>query len=458
MTYYPAKKGLGLALSLSALLVLSACGGSDTQIIERDPVAEDDHDHDHGHDEPHHGDAPETKGRLLISEYGHEEVAIFELDHGEELDHFHTTGGKVTALQASPDYRFGLVVQRDDNLINAIDSGLYSEYHDDHWDYIQAAPMFMDFTAEGARPSHFTTGGGRSVVFFDGLASNGQNASVSVFSSHDMEDNHGGLTLDLDHNQHGAAQWFEGHLLSTLIDPQEESTLPNRVALYHEHDGELELEHTFAEECPGLHGSAQMDHYVAFGCTDGVLVIHYHDGDFEASKIANPEELVDGRIGSLYASDDRMMGVASGNLYELDFGHAELKPVDWRSGGELTPAGYAFDRSGSHFLVLDETGGLTVLEAHGDHWDHEGRIEVVTSDLSGLAEDQSLAMSVSQASHFVYVTDPVGQLILEVNLDSSEVHTAMELTFTPDKITWLGFEGAHHGDDHHEDDGHDHEH
>ncbi len=318
----------------------------------------------------------------------------------------------------------------------------------------------MDFTAEGVRPTHFTTGGDHSVVFFDGLGDSALPASVGVYTEEDLEHNGAGLQLELDTHQHGAARWLEGHLLVSQRDPADDSTsLPDQVALYHPHEGELELEETFAETCPGLHGSAQLEHRVAFGCTDGVLVIHWDGNDFSASKVTNPDSM-EGRIGSLYASETRgvMLGVASGNLFELDFETGTLAAIDWRGGTEREPVAYAFDAEGEHFLVLDAEGDLTLLEV-ADGWHRHGPLEVVTGDLSALAEDQSLSMTVSHASHLVYVTDPVGNRILEVDLESEAVTEVLSLDFSPHKLTWLGFEGSYagHGHDGHDDEeAHDH--
>lgn len=440
---------------LSATVLLSACGGSDTTIVEREPVAEE----EHGHEDEHSGEGLNTKGRLLVSPYAEEEVVLFELDDGSELAHYPVTGA-VSALQPSADFQYGLIVQRDANRVDALDSGLSREYHNDHWDYERVAPSFMDFTAEGVRPTHFTTGGNRSVVFFDGLGDSALPASVGVYTEQDLADNGAGLQLELDTHQHGAARWLEGHLLVSQRDPADDSTsLPDRVALYHPHDGELELEETFAETCPGLHGSAQLEHRVAFGCTDGVLVIHWDGSDFTANKVTNPDNM-EGRIGSLYASEthDVMLGVASGNLYELDFGAGTMTAIDWRGGIEREPVAYAFDAEGEHFLVLDASGDLTLLEA-ADDWHRHGPLEVVTGDLSALAEDQALAMTVSHASHLVYVTDPLENRILEVDLESETVAEALSLEFSPHKLAWLGFEGrsAEHGHEEHEDEAaHDH--
>ncbi len=71
-----------------------------------------------------------SKGRLLVSPYAEEEVVLFELDDGSELAHYPVTGA-VSALQPSAGFQYGLIVQRDANRVDALDSGLSREYHND---------------------------------------------------------------------------------------------------------------------------------------------------------------------------------------------------------------------------------------------------------------------------------------------------------------------------------------
>lgn len=427
---------------LSATLALSACGGSSTNIVEREPV--EDHD---DHDEGSHGDAPSTKGRLVISSQEEPEVMVYDLEDGEELAHYPMENA-ISAVYASANHRFALVLQRDGNQVNAIDAGFIREAHGDHFDYTISAPSFSDFEVSGPRPTHFTHGDGDVVIFYDGSADTAEAAEVGVVSNENLANGAAGVRIELATHQHGAARVLGEHLFLTVRDPLDTSTtLPNQVALYHLHDGEYELEHTFEVECPALHGSAGWDHGVAFGCGDGVLVIHEESGEFVAHKIANPEGL-SGRIGSLYATAGahELVGVASGELFLIDPEAETIEALSWTED-EREAVAYAFDSEGEHFLILDEQGELTRLEV-ADQWAALTPIPVVTSDLSGLSEDVRLAMAVSYASHLVYVTDPVSLSVLEVDLESEAVNTVLALEAVPAKLAWTGFEGAHDGHDH----------
>lgn len=431
------------AFFLSAALMLSACGGSSTNIVEREPIE----DHDHDEDEHAHGDVPSTKGRLVISVQGEPEVMVYDLDDGEELAHY-PFDSEVSAVYASANHRFALVLQRDVGQVNAIDAGFIRESHGDHFDYTITAPSFSDFEVTGPRPTHFTLGEDNAVIFYDGNADTAEVAQVEILSNADLENGAAGARIELDTHQHGAARTLGEHLFLTVRDPADTSTtLPDQVAMYHLHDGEYELEQTFEATCPALHGSARWEHGVAFGCGDGVLVIHQEGEAFEAHKIANPEGFT-GRIGSLYATADahELVGVASGELFLVDPEAETIEPLSWTEE-ERSAVAYGFDAEGEHFLVLDEQGALTRLEV-ADAWTALAPIAVVTSDLSGLSEEASLAMTVSHASHLVYVTDPVAMSVLEVDLESEAVATVLTLEAVPAKLAWTGFEGAHEAHDH----------
>ena len=53
-----------LVMAMSAVLALTACGGGDTRIVEREPIVTDDDDHD---DHNHGGEAG---GRLFVLNSG----------------------------------------------------------------------------------------------------------------------------------------------------------------------------------------------------------------------------------------------------------------------------------------------------------------------------------------------------------------------------------------------------
>ncbi|MBK8186441.1 MAG: hypothetical protein IPK77_03905 [Cellvibrio sp.] len=126
---------------------LTACGGSDTTIIEKDSIPiEDDHDHEEA--------TPATKGRLLIADKDAAKVSIWEIAEKQSLAEY-TLSDVASAVYASPTYRYGIITQRNVDKVNVIDSGLFQEDHGDHMDDEVESPMLLNFATNDSRPTHY---------------------------------------------------------------------------------------------------------------------------------------------------------------------------------------------------------------------------------------------------------------------------------------------------------------
>jgi hypothetical protein len=444
------KKNLSFSLTLILIAsLLSACGGGDTKIIERNPVPIDD-GHDHGHDDDHdHDDESLTQGRLLISIKDQAKVSIIDIKGKELLEEF-TLREAPSALYASPSYRYGYVVQRTADLVNVIDSGLSQADHGDHKDDVIAAPMMMSFHTNGSRPTHFTDTHNQSVIFYDGNAATTTPASVGVYTESDIANNTVGTRLEYATHMHGAAQGRGDYLISTVRDAATASTLPDRVALYKAEAGVFEEQEVFTETCPGLHGSAQNENQIAFGCTDGVLVITQHGENFTAEKIANPTNFGSTmRVGTVIAADNALefVGIAAGQFFSINTSTNQLTAINWIDAG-TSPApsavSYDFADGGELFVILDNQGWLTLLDT--SNWSVKHRIQVITSNLNALPTGSRFELALTPG-HIAYVSDPIANQIKQVNLDEAVVSASIQLNFTPNKFTWLGIaepEGSHH--------------
>ncbi|MDP5138406.1 5-methyltetrahydrofolate--homocysteine methyltransferase, partial [Rheinheimera baltica] len=228
-------------LSLVALLVgaslLSGCGDSTTNIVEKDPIAvDDDHDHDDDHTDI------STAGRLVISAKDSNLVSVYELSNGSLLDSF-AVADTPSALAASATKRYALVVQRTTDMLEFVDGGLYQEDHVDHLHDYQQAPALSSFVLSDSRPTHITANDSQMAVFFDGDAASGTPAAVAVITDADIStDSNGYPVLNYSLHMHGAAQARGEYLISTLRDADSATTLPDKVALYHGHDDHFDEE------------------------------------------------------------------------------------------------------------------------------------------------------------------------------------------------------------------------
>lgn len=424
--------------NLSFLLVaslLGGCGGSDTTIVEREPVPiEDDHDHD-DHD---HDDEEATQGRLLIAPKDVASVSVYDINQ-QEVVYELPTSITANAIYASPSYRYGYVIQRLADRVDVIDGGEWQEDHGDHMHDYNADPKVMAFHTDDSRPTHFVKTYDQTVIFFDGNAETNTPAKVGVFTEQDVADNGVGTWLEHSNNMHGAAQARGDYLLSSLRDPAQ--TSPSQVAVYHAHNGFYTDEQILTETCPSLHGSAQNENHIAFGCTDGVLVVTQNGSDFSAAKIANPSSFTGTmRIGSVLGTDhhDEFIGIASGQFFVIDAAANSITPIDWIDANATTAptaVGYGYADDDELFVILDNTGALTILDAHD--FSVQARVQAISSNVALLPAGSRFELALTPG-HVAYVSDPIANQIKQIDLDEASITGSFQLDFVPNKFAWLG--------------------
>lgn len=421
-----------------ALATLTACGGGDTKIVERDPIPiENDHD-----------DEPLTQGRLLVAIKDQPKVDIWDIKDATLLEEY-TLNEPASALYASPSYRYGFVIQRLANRVNVIDSGLSQEDHGDHKDDTIEAPRWLAFGTDKARPTHFTGTETQSAIFYDGNADTATPAQVGIFTEENITNNSPGNWLEYTAHMHGAAQARGDYLLSTIRDPLTTSTLPDKVGLYKASNGVYNEQQVFIETCPGLHGSAQNETQIAFGCTDGVLVVTQTDDNFSAKKIHNPENITGTvRIGTVLGNKHNtgFVGIAAGQFFSIDTVNPTVSAITWLEAGtnDTTALAYGFANEGELFVILDNKGWITLLNTN--NWSISTRIQAITSNLSALPTGSRFELALTPG-HKIYVSDPIANQIKQIDLEEAKVTGSLQLTGTPAKIVWIGIAepaGNHH--------------
>lgn len=445
-----------IALAISSTLI-TACGDAETNIVEKDPIEVPDDGHDHG-DGGDHGDeyTIDSLGRLAILAGDSNEANFFDLDDNELLDTFTLTNDSNT-LSSSPDFRYAVIASRAQDYLGFIDGGLWREDHGAHLHDYEQSPEFSSYElTSGSRPTHLVKHDGQLAVFYDGDAASGTTASVEVLTDNDITNATATLPgISYDINMHGVAEPRGEHLLATIRRDNAQSSsiakvLPDQVGVYHFHDGEYELEQTLELTCPDLHGAAQNHDYVAFGCSDGVLLAHQHDDEYHAEKVVNIDAVGDLRIGSIYGHEgsETFIGVASGHggdpavIVSINPAKAEMEEFEWQLADGASAVSYSFSANGEHFLVLDNLGFLNVLEAHAHddhiHWELAGQVDITQEDVTTMPEGMNFSMTVAQNGQFAYVADPIAQHVVQVHLEDLEIEGELELTFPPAAITWLG--------------------
>lgn len=361
-----------LAALAAAVLILAACGNDDEDDAaagSETPAAETtDHDDEHGHDDDEHGhdtggedgavEVSEPALRLMVADSATGAVQVIDLTTGEEIASLDLDGP--TRLYTEPHGRHVLAAQRDDDRIDWIDAGAWTVDHGDHAHYWAGDPAVTDWGQEAAEPTHVVFHGDLLALFNDG------DGSVLVIDTHHLGDDDALIgDWDIGDAHHGVAVADEdlGVLVVTEFDADaaDDSTLPDTVVVLDLESGD-EIDR-FDGECPGLHGEFATASVVAFGCTDGVLLIEPHGDHWHSHKVAPPADApADTRTGTLQGGHD--LDYLIGNL-----GSDALVRIDIEAESATTiplpetGAAWTFDAATEQILILTVDGRLHTVDA-----------------------------------------------------------------------------------------------
>lgn len=427
-TFTPSRLFLAIAF-----VALAGCNNSDTKITEL-PVAEDP---GHGHD--HHAELP--VGRLAISESDQPVVHIFDLESNQLIETV-TLTNPASALYASPDNRFAVAVQRNEDTVEFIDGGLWQELHGDHYDQHKDEPSLTSFSLTDARPTHYVPRADKAAVFFDGNKDTDTVAGLAVLDDESIATNKVIAEHHFDTYMHGTAEIRGDYVLTTLRDPSSESTLPEQITLLEMHGDHFHQEQVFDVMCPALHGSYQTEDYIAFACGDGIVSIKQDGSLFSAQKLANPATMPEGvRIGSLKGSEESnvLIGLSRGGVFLVDLEENQITPFEWQPEPDVNYLSYGFDGHHEHMAMLDNTGKLNLYAAE-DNWQLSARIDVFDS----IEADAKPIIIASKAHEHLYVIHE--HHVMTVNLETQEVTESIHLDFDAGKAAWLGIKGEHEHD------------
>lgn len=448
-------KPLFVSIVLGTSMTLIGCGGADTTINEKASIPVDD-DHDHG------GEPDGTAmGRLFIVNAVDTIADIFDTSDNDLLTSV-ALDALPSAVYATGGYRFAALIERSENKVGFLDGGLWQEAHDDHFDLFLTTPSLSNFSITGSRPTHFVPHDGQVALFLDGDTASGANAGIQLFDDHMIEDGESPVAIEFSMPQHGVAEPRGEHLLSSIRRDDTQSTssnflLPDQVGVFHLHDGSYELEETFDIACPDLHGAAQNETHIVFGCSDGVLLITDNGDDtYSAQKLLNSDDVADGlRIGSLWGHHESGQFIAQASAYGNDTvqffainpSEAEMALIDWQPSDNAQPVARAFGFEAEQFVILDDQGYLTTIEPHvnGDHthWEFGAKLDITDADVTTMPEGMTFSMTVAQNGHIAYIADPIEQHVRSIDLSLLEVTGEIELDYAPQMITWLGIAEEH---------------
>lgn len=428
------KRAFSLTLPLLTLplsLLLSACGNgsnhSETAVKDAQPtlpsVAP-------AQPSPAPTTVATSFGRLAIADANQASVNLIDLATTQTVADI-SLHNPASALYTSPQSGYVVAIQRKQNLVEFIDSGLNQTQ--------PQAPSLHTFSITDAMPTHFDVSAQAAALFLDGDSAVGLNAGFQVLTDASIKQGKTIASHQFTQAMHGTTQLRGEFALTTLRSDANTTALPDKVVLLHQHGDHYHEEQTFAESCPGLHGSMQGPAWTVFGCEDGVLAVQQNGEQFTAHKIANPAAIGTARIGTLKGSHghDKFLGLTrSQQAFLVDPVANSITEIVWRDNPETKFLAYAVDHHQHHFLVLDNLGYLGVYEIEHD-FERVASIKVFDT-APVLAQGQKMVLTTSGSQDHVFIANQANNQIITVDLSDKAVINTLDLAFTPAHLAWVG--------------------
>ncbi len=407
---------LPLALAATLALALAACGGS-------------------GGEDEHVEERIDSAGLLALGEAGSTALRLLDLDR-DAVTHTLTLAAPPSALRASPGGRYALAVQRTQDRVQVIDGGLWQEDHVDHLHDYRREPSLLPQQISGPRPTHYEVDGGLGVFFMDGDAATQRGASVHTVTEASLARNGADSQFEAGPAVHGVAQPRGDYMLVSARSDSAPGTLPDVIDLYQREAQNWRLVQRLDGQCPDMHGSHSSAQFSVFGCSDGVLVVEQQGARFSTRKIANPPGLPEGsRIGTVAGHPRlaRFIGLAGGSgVFDIDPAAGTIAPINWAEG--RTRRAHSFDRSGRHFVLLDDTGTTHWLDS-GAQWRVAARVPTMAA-MPAAAPFPALVPG--RARDEMLLTDPGAREIAVLDSAAPAVKRRIQLDFAPSVLAWLG--------------------
>ncbi|MDJ0924623.1 MAG: hypothetical protein QNJ77_08680 [Acidimicrobiia bacterium] len=378
--------------------------------------AEEDHDHDeegHDHDEEGQHDDEEgntmaeagdlTRGRLVVASATLPEIYVVDLDSFSvstvPVEHegaiLQGTGGM------SP---YSWMAHYPHDRVQIVDVGTDFSRHGTHYHISEADPELTDFSISGANPAHITAHDGLVAVWFDGSGDIHLISETQLTSGDEVEVDI--VTANQPH--HGVALKFHGHLLVTVAETVEERSVPMGVVAYDFDDTSTTVHES--ETCTGLHGEASLGHYVAFGCDEGVLVIHHTHSGFSSEVVPYPDgSSLRPYFFKSHEASPLMVGDFGPGLVAVDPGASSVTSHNLPS----PQTAYAFE-DGEHLLVLATDGALYRVSL--DDFSMEGEPLPLVP-----AFGEGDTANIFVAANRLYATDSRDPAVVAVDLETWEV-------------------------------------
>lgn len=375
--------------------------------------------------------------RLFVADHSLPVVHAIDLESGKQISKFTLEG--YAALSASESGRTVFAVQGDQNIVNAIDTGMHLSDHGEHRDIEISDPRLLPTVIRGQKPGHVVTHGADIAVFYD------RESRFDVLNETAL---HEGKVetrpLDTIAAHHGVAVPTGKHFLVSVPDMTasvKEGELPPRLGL--RVLGEDGKQVGDVATCTGLHGEATSARIVAFGCKEGVLLARPGGTDGpKLDMLPYPGTLPEGKVSTLLGGtsmqfflgnygEDKVVLIEPDSTEPYRLIELPTRRVDFI----LDPA------QPRNAYILTEDGNLHLLDIV------DGKIirsEKVTEPYSKDGHWRDPRPRLAAAGKYIAITDPRHSLVRLIDSASlAEVRT-IAVEGQPFAIAAAGGSGVQH--------------
>lgn len=78
------------------------------------------------------------------------------------------------------------------------------------------------------------------------------------------------------------------------------------------------------------------------------------------------------------------------------------------------------------------------VEAEEPAFEFAAKVQLTSADVSTMPEGSRFELAISASDDKVYVTNPIDNTLLTVDIAEAEVTATQQLNFMPHKLVWLG--------------------
>lgn len=324
-----------------------------------------------------------------------------------------------SALYTTASGRFGVVIHRENNSVQAFDTGF--EQHSDHVD-VKGTPKWAALVGQGKQPTHFKSKGNEVIIFNDG------DGTLDVAQESDFHTTGAKMKAINANNlaHHGAMTKFDnGTYAITEKDGSVAGTLPERVKIV-DATGKQVFASTL--QTKGIHGNASDGKVALFGSASGILVV---DQTGTQRLIPHPSDFGTAWFGTILEGGNTFVGyTAAMGAYVIDVADSKITPIVANKDIMQCKVDYA----GNVLVILLHSGEVQLYNIKTNQLIKSGMI------LSATDKGETQKPQIEATSKYLYVTQPKTGEIVQIEIANFSNTKKVKVSGTPYRLAIVGVE------------------